>query len=260
LAGLTPTQWLILAVILLMSIVLTTFVLVLLVRGKGYPFDFRDGYSVLNLAQLASMIPGGIWGFAGFTGVLWSKGISKIDSAIILLLHTVVMLTACAMVGVSGLLSNFGGGVALVSLVPFLFILMSRNRLELIRAKYFPQSSSLPAKPTLVVTLLLGIATWVLVGSAFAWLLFASEGGDAIPYWIVVGAYAASYLGGYVAIFAPSGLGVSEGIMAYILSSHLSAERTLSVAVSFRVIHTLIIWANILVSVVIHSKQGSADH
>jgi hypothetical protein len=170
------------------------------------------------------------------------------------------MLTACAMVGVSGLLSSFGGSIALVSIVPFLLILISRNRLELIRAKYFPQSSSLPAKPTLVITLLLGIATWFLVGSAFAWLLFASEGGDAIPYWTVVGAYAASYLGGYVAIFAPSGLGVSEGIMAYILSSHLSAERTLSVAVSFRLIHTLIIWANILVSVVIHSKQGSADH
>jgi uncharacterized membrane protein YbhN (UPF0104 family) len=56
-------------------------------------------------------------------------------------------------------------------------------------------------------------------------------------------------------LFAPSGIGVSEGVTAVLLGPQLGVDNVLAVAISFRVIHTFIIWSNILVTVVLTSKK-----
>lgn len=243
-------QLLILIALILVSGLLTVLALVILVRDKGYVFGFADGYHSLNLSQLASMIPGGVWGYAGFAGFLWSKGISKIDSVVIIFLNTVIMLSACAMVGISGLITILGWRYAIVCLLPFLFLIFGRNWLDRLKQKFYPESSRLPRTMALLKSLLLGIVVWVIISSSFAWLLYVGDGTEVIPFWTVIGAYATGYLGGYIAILVPSGLGVSEGLVALMLGPYIGTDRVLAVAISFRIIHTFIVWCNILISVV----------
>lgn len=248
-------QLLILTLLIVISVILTVLALVILVQDKGYSFKFSDGYHSLNLSQLASMIPGGIWGYAGFAGLLWSKGISKVDSIIIILLNTIIMLSACALVGISGLITILGWGYAIICLLPFLFLIFTRNWLDALRQRYYPESSRLPSTFALLKALFLGVIVWMIVSSCFAWLLFTANEAANIPFWTVIGAYATGYLGGYISILVPSGLGVSEGLVALMLSPYIGTERILAVAISFRIIHTFIIWCNILVSVVITTRK-----
>lgn len=234
---------------------LTALAFVLLVRSKGYSFRFADGFHSLNYSQLASMIPGGIWGFAGLAGSLWSKGISKADSLLVIALNTIIMLTACAVVGMTGLAVTLGWGFALLSLLPFLILLFGRNQLNLLWARLFPESSHLPSASTLIVTLLLGVLVWMLASICFTWLLYATAGSGIVPFWTAAGAYATGYLGGYVTLLAPSGVGVSEGLVTVLLGPTVGAERILSIAVSFRIINTVIIWCNILITVVVTHQR-----
>lgn len=238
--------------LLAFTVILTAHALVTLVRDKGYSFTFCDGYHSLNLSQLASMIPGGVWGYAGFAGMLWAKGISRMDGAIIVFTHTLIMLSACVMVGFSGLITILGWGYAAFFLLPFLLLLLGRNWMDNIREKYYPESSPLPSTSALLKALFLGILVWIATASCFAWLLYAGNGA-VIPFWIVIGAYTTGYLGGYIAILIPSGLGVSEGLVALLLGSYMSTETVLATAISFRIVHTSIIWFNMLITVVFTS-------
>lgn len=240
--------------LMLLAMILTVWVLVILIRDKGYKFTFADGYHTLNLSQLASMIPGGIWGFAGFAGFLWSRGVSKIDSAIIIFLNTLIMLSACVVVGVAGLVSILGWQYAVLCFVPFLLLLLARNRLEEFRRIHFPESSTLPSIKTLLQAAGLGILVWLITSFCFAWMLHSANVNSPVPLQVAIGAYASGYLGGYLAIFVPSGLGVSEGLVTLILSPYLDGEKVLAIAVSFRILHTIVIWGNILASVLITSS------
>ncbi len=246
----------ILIVFLELTVVFTVYALVVLVQDKGYTFGFADGYHSLNLSQVAAMIPGGIWGYIGFAGLLWAKGISKVDTVIIIFVYTLVMLSACAVVGVSGLITIIGWGYAVVFLLPFLFLLFGRDWLDKIRQKYYPESSRLPTVFALLKALFLGILVWIITASCFVWLLYISEGGTVIPFWTAIGAYATGYLGGYISILVPSGLGVSEGLVALMLGPYIGADRILAVAISFRIIHTFLVWCNILISIILTTRKA----
>jgi len=100
--ALNLVQLVLLFFIFIITGIFTVYIFVTLVRDMGYSFDFVDGYQSLYYSQLASMIPGGIWGYAGLAGVLWSKGVSKADSILIIFLNTLIMLTSCAIIGSFG--------------------------------------------------------------------------------------------------------------------------------------------------------------
>ncbi len=257
-ANLGGLPLLVIVALMMCSIGVTVLSFTALVRGKGYAFRAADAYHALNLSQLASMIPGGIWGYAGLAGALWSKGIKKSDSVIVIFLYTLISLSACAIVGFSGLAAVLGWGYAVVCVLPFALIAAARDWLDGVRATRFPESSALPSRWTLIKVLLLSILVWVLSSAAFASLLYTSTGFGAAPLWVVTGAYSAAYLGGYVSLLAPSGLGVSEGLVSLLLHSYIGTDKILSIAISFRIIQTLITWLNILVTVVLTSRQAPA--
>jgi hypothetical protein len=63
--------------LLTLGVVLSAWSFTMLVRSVGYQFTYCDGYHSLNLSQIAAMVPGKIWGFAGLAGLLSARGISK---------------------------------------------------------------------------------------------------------------------------------------------------------------------------------------
>lgn len=238
------------------ALILSVFTFTILVKDKGYSFRFLDGYHALNLSQLASMIPGKVWGFAGLAGLLWSRGISKLDSVFIIVLNTLVMLSACAIIGVSGLVAIFGWEYASICVLPFLVLVLGRNQLEKILSRYFPVMTSLPSTWRLLAVLVVGVLVWLIVSTSFTWFLYLSEGAASVPFWTVAGAYAAGYLGGFLSMIAPSGLGVSEGLIALILGPYLGTETVISIAISFRFIQTFVIWCNILLTLAVTSMRA----
>lgn len=222
---------------------------VTLVHSSGYTYSFAEGYHALNLAQLVAWIPGGVWGFLTLGGALWARGVTKADSALIVLLNTAFGLCA----GV--LLSAFAVGIVInpefawICLLPILGWVFGRNVLEKARQRFFSNSSCLPFVRDGLFVLGLHLIAWGVEAAGFVWLLRIMYGELVSPVF-AASAYAAAYFVGFVVPLAPGGLGVREGVLVMLLGGMVSAEGILAVAVSFRLLQTLGQWLNILVTVI----------
>ena len=70
-----PYKIAVLIIFLSLVLFVSSLSLVCTVRGVGYDISLLDAYNFLNVSQIASMIPGKIWGFASLVSMLVSKRI-----------------------------------------------------------------------------------------------------------------------------------------------------------------------------------------
>jgi len=82
--------------------------------------------------------------------------------------------------------------------------------------------------------------TWILLGGAFALFVIAfyPDAGSHLRY--VAGTVAVSYLGGYMAFFAPAGIGVREGLMGVLLADIMPAPAALVISLASRLWFTAV--------------------
>lgn len=238
------------ALILQFSVFISVLTFTILIRGMGYSYGYLDSYHALNLAQVAAAVPGKVWGFAGLAGLLIARKISKPDAVLIIFLNMILSLSACVIIGMVGLIPIIGWGLSLVCLLPVVVIIGGRSLLENLRAKFFKGSTHLPSTLDMIKILLAAMLSWVLVSAVFSWLVYITHGGWPTSPWLVASAWPAGYLGGFISLFTPSGLGVSEGIVTLILRPTMGQETALGVAVAFRIIHTLVLWINVIISLI----------
>ena len=230
---------------LAMSILGFTF----MVRGMGYPFAYLDGYHSLNISQIASMVPGKVWGFAGLVGFLRTRGVSRSDSILITFLNTVLMLTAAVSIGIGGLILSIGWGYTALCFIPVLAFILGRPWLKKWLEKFAPKSTHLPSMTLLLKVFLIGVLSWALISASFALTVYyISAEVWPLPPWLIASSFAAGYIGGFLSLITPSGLGVREGIIALILGPTIGSEEALTLAVVFRVIHLAVLWLNIVIT------------
>lgn len=248
LAELGPTRLMSFGLLLTLGVVLSALSFTMLVRSMGYQFTYRDGYHSLNLSQIAAMVPGKIWGFAGLAGLLSARGIPNRDSVLVISLHTLLSLSAAVFVGTCGLIPLIGLACTLLCLVPALLLLAGRSWCETLRSRFFMGSSPLPSSCSALRILLVGVVSWAVVSTCFALLVYSAAGRWPASPWLVASAFAAGYVGGFASFITPSGLGVREGIITVILGPALGSDQTLALAVVFRVVHMAVLWLHIAIT------------
>ena len=251
-----PVKLMAICLLLTLGIVLSAWSFTILVRSMGYQFAYQDGYHSLNLSQIAAMLPGKIWGLTGLVGLLWSRGVSKPDSALVIFLHTLLMLSAAVCVGILGLLPTIGWGYTLLCLLPLLLLLTGHSWCETLRARFLGNSSALPSARNLCLVLLVGLGSWIVVSACFALLVYGLEAPGLVSPFLVTSAFAAGYVGGVVNPVMPAGLGVREGIITLILGANLGNEQALAVALVFRMLHTAVLWLHIAITLSILSLDA----
>ena len=176
-------------------------------------------------AQLGKYIPGSVWQYAGRAAVARANGIPVRPVGKSLAIEFAAAALAAGAMAES-LLGWWGflfiGGVAV-----FLF---AGERLTQSRP---PISVSFRA--TLVY-----MPAWLLLGASF-WLCargLLAVPADDIP--VYFGAFAVAWLAGLLAIYAPGGLGVREGVLVALLSSRIGAADALLVAAASRLVLILV--------------------
>ena len=162
--------------LLTLGVILSALSFTMLVRSMGYQFTYRDGYHSLNLSQIAAMVPGKIWGFAGLAGLLSARGIPKRDSVLVISLHTLLTLSAAVFVGTFGLIPIIGWAYTLLCLVPAVLLLAGRSWCETLRSHFFMGSSPLPSSLSILYMLVVGVGGWMAVSACFALLVYNSAG------------------------------------------------------------------------------------
>jgi glycosyltransferase 2 family protein len=234
--------------LLTLGVVLSALSFTILVRSMGYQFTYRDGYHSLNLSQIAAMVPGKIWGFAGLAGLLSARGIPNRDSVLVISLHTLLTLSAAVFVGTCSLIPLLGWAYTLLCLVPVMLLLAGRSWCETLRSHFFMGSSPLPSSLSVLCMLIVGVVSWAVVSTCFALLVYSAAGRWPASPLLVASAFAAGYVGGFASFITPSGLGVREGIITVILGPALGSDKTLALAVVFRIVHMAVLWLHIAIT------------
>lgn len=203
---------------------------------------------IVFTANLGRYLPGRLWQIAGLAVLAGRNGMSRTVAGIAGVLGQAFALAAVAVLASPALIARGGGegrawAVALGVLALFVVLASIPALVEagLRIAVRMARLSSGPARP---VARLFGVRwlawylmNWTVYGVAF--VLFVRGLGFSAGWLELVSAFAAAYLLGYVAVFAPAGLGVREGFLIVFLTPQL-ASAAVGVALLTRVWMTLV--------------------
>ena len=192
---------------------------------------FADAARIWFFSNLGKYVPGKVWQIAAMGALAQKRGVSAtaaIGSSLLVNLvsvlagFAVIAVTAAGRVGaVVGAQSTGGGersaqlmvvGVAIAGAVALGLAPVAVPRLAVLAARMTGRPLAIPRVPPKAVWVAAGstVASWLAYGVAF--FLFARGitprvTGNALSY---IAVYTGSYLAGYLALFAPGGVGIRE--------------------------------------------------
>lgn len=198
-------------------------------------------YRVSALANLGKYLPGKIWTVMGVIYLLRRDGYPGPATFAAAILHQAFTVLAGALFTLLTIGTDFwrgmpvipvilGLGLSAAILYPPFFIGVLNWGLRVMRRD--PVSIQLPLAQSLGLFVFYMVA-WSLYGLAF-WCFLRGVGIEGLPFWRVAASSCGAYLAGFLALFAPGGLGIREGVLAVLLTPLLGPGIPAAVAVLSR--------------------------
>ncbi len=202
---------------------------------------------VFMVANLGRYVPGKVWQIAGLAYLAKRVGVPAGVATGAAILGQGIAVLGAALVGLGVLLGanelwggigrwewvvGVGGAVAIISVVviPGLFRPVVAFWFRLTRTD--PPDDGLGRGNAGLRWLTLYVVNWGIYATAF-WLLYLSFG-EWRTFLEVGPAFAAAYVAGYLAIFAPAGAGIREGILVVLLQPIMAREAAVVLAIIAR--------------------------
>lgn len=211
----------------------------------GFRLPYWKMFHIYSLSQLGKYLPGSVWQYVGRVMLYRAEGMPARDGAKALLVESYWLFGAAGAVGAAAcaprLLALAGLADArwmppyaalAVAALALLFLGLWAGT-SLLAARFRAGPGRTPA----VRVFLLEIATWGLLGLAF-FMLFPPELRQPGHLALAVGAFALGWAGGYIAIFAPAGVGVREAIVVVLLSDIMTVPMAVAVVSLSRILYS----------------------
>jgi uncharacterized membrane protein YbhN (UPF0104 family) len=221
-----------------------------MLAGWGQRLDGWTAARIWTVSSLGKYIPGKVWAVAGMALMAQRAGIAPwaaTGSAVVL--QVLAIGTGAAVAGLSGraaieaahqgagpilglLVAGAVVGVVLLLWPPFL-----RRLLQV--AAPGAETAGAPATAGIVLGIVANLVAWVGYGGAL-WLLARGLLPDVgLEPGLAVAVFTASYLAGFLALFAPGGLGVREGLFILMLQGPLGIGAATALALASRLLLTI---------------------
>ena len=218
-----------------------------LVRDLGGPrLPVRTSVRVFMVANLGRYVPGKIWQIAGLAYLAKREGVQASVATGAAILGQGIALLGAALVGIGallgvnelwrpigrmGVIAGVGAALAIIAavVIPPVFRRIVAFWFRLTRTD--PPDDGLSGNAGLR-WLVLYVVNWGIYATAF-WLLYLSFG-EWRTFAQVGPAFAAAYVAGYIAVFAPAGAGIREGVLVVLLQPIMAREAALVLAVIAR--------------------------
>jgi len=233
---------------LLLSVFLIILAKIILVQISRYSIvstAWKPRYPVLfniySLTQLGKYVPGGIWHYVGKFGIYKANGLTVKESTYSIVMENIWLVVSAFFSGAAVLFVSETELLQKVvpSVNPLFFRLGAVALLVLWMVTLYAVDRFLApgvfSVRRMVTISILQFITWMLLGLSF-YVLFPS--GTTHVSWII-GGYCFSWVIGYLAVFAPGGIGVREAVLVAMLSYTPYSEQALIYAILHRVIWTL---------------------
>ena len=252
-----PLEWRVQPGWLLVSALLVWLMYALLIvawrtmlAGWGQRLDGWTSARIWTVSSLGKYLPGKVWAVAGMALMAQRAGIAPwaaTGSAVVL--QVLAIGTGAAVAGLTGRAAieaaHQGSGVVLGLLVAgavagVALLLWPPLLRRLLRfAAPDAEARGAPAVAGIVVGIVANAVAWVGYGAAL-WVL--SRGllpGVDLGLGLAIAVFTASYLAGFLALFAPGGLGVREGLFILMLQGPLGIGPATALALASRLLLTI---------------------
>jgi len=214
-----------------------------------------DAARIWTISSLGKYIPGKVWSIAGMAVMAERAGVSGVaatGSAVIMQLvnlatGAIVALMLTGTVVFDRLLAPYVGawgsvlafaGAAFALLCCFALTLPSLTRR--IGHLIGRPDSVQPVEPSaLAAALFVNFLAWGGYGLAFQLLLVGTIPGVEMSWAVATGAFAASYIAGYLVLVAPGGLGVREAVLVALLQGTIGLGPAIAIAAASRITLTI---------------------
>lgn len=215
-----------------------------LIGRLGGPLGLAQAWRIWWLSNIIRYIPGNVWQYLGMVYLCQEAGISRVQTLTSVVLHQVVFVwVGLAIAGLYFLVTwNLEVGTRilpfLVAMPAILFLLQPSvfgraiNAL-LIRMGRQPIQSNLTGRDLLALFTAHGIS-WLLYGLSFYLFVLAAYPVDLSELPRLGASFTAAYVVGFLSLVTPSGLGVREGVLIYLLSLSLPLPVATVLAVASR--------------------------
>ena len=229
------------------------------VNSEGWHPKYIETLGIYGLSSLGKYIPGGIWQFVGRFGVYKVNGLSGKASTRAMILENIWLLGSAVAIGVIGVfLTRFDLIAGLLNLpnhqwLAILFTVLALGLWIVVLKIVHKTMRRHTAEniPSIFVVAGVGLLLWTFIGGSF-FFMFHDFPFSAAP--LFIGGYAVSWAVGYIAVFAPGGLGVREAALAFVFSNIASVEMIAVYAAMNRIIWVI---AEVLFGLVgMVQKQG----
>ena len=220
-------------------------------KATGYSIGFGLAWNIYFYSNLAKYIPGKIWTILGVSYVAGKYGIpprASAASAVFAQLYS--LLSSIVFFSVLCILTEFRTDIAGIAwLVPVV--------LALLTASLFPEPLERAANAVLrrlgkqeldvafstrdaVRFMFLYLLWWGFTGIAFGLFVASVAGWGQVNVFLAGGMFALAYAAGFLALIAPGGIGVREGVLALLLGSYLPVSVAIVIAALARLLMTAI--------------------
>ena len=220
-------------------------------KALGYSVPFNEAWIIYFIGNLGRYIPGKLWTIAGVAYMAGKSGIPRVvagtsavcaqaysilSSFVFLILFLIFKGTYTERFQVLWVLP------LPAVLVPVFMIPRNLERsLNFLLKKLGRAPITIKYKtPTAIRITFLYLCSWLIFGGAFRLFISAVTGGTVINLLYLAGAYAVAYILGYVAFFAPGGIGVREGILTVLLTGYVPPGVAAVIAISVRLMITFV--------------------
>jgi len=228
-----------------------------LLRGAGVQVPTLRLNVIMGLTQVGKYVPGNVGHHLGRTAMSIQWGIPARALFATLLAETLLAMAAAVVVGVLGLAVAGRGTATLprrlpeaaalaalgltIALVALLVAIRGAPRLVRRLALHLPATgfSFAAGGRALGAAFAAYVLNFIVIGVGFYVIAFAAIRIPLAAAPLFVGAFALSWIVGFLVPGAPAGLGVREGIMAALIATPLHGDRALEIIVAFRVATTL---------------------
>lgn len=211
--------------------------------GWGQVLPYLTAARIWCLSNLGRYLPGKIWSIAGLAVLARNAGIEgPAAAAAAVAMQALAVGTGAAVValGAPGAASPLGLAVAIIITLLLVVLLVWKRAVRLVAAVVSPAFTLQPLPPWAVLLAAAAtFASWVTYGVAF-WLLGEGLVPQGMPgLGTTVGIFAAGYVVGLIALFAPGGVGVRELVHVALLGPLIGNGGALAVSIAARLLLTV---------------------
>jgi hypothetical protein len=230
-----------------------------------HDFSFPTMFKIFNLSFIGRYLPGKLWSVVGIVYYTSEYGISKRVAMAGVIINEVCFKSSGLLLGL--LYFAYSGAYPIMKYMALVLIVVG---LIAIHPRILQPILNYLLKLLKKDQLRLNITYSTILGYFFLYLIFWSI--YSLSFYLLIQAISPVHIAsplkflailplawtvGYLAIFIPGGVGVREGMLVALLTSYITPEIALVIALAQRLISTAVEGINALISLLIKKRDGS---